>query len=232
MPRKVRKSKKTPATSPTDIATSVLDRATKTVAALEKAFETVRTARGVTSGAPKDEEQDLLRAALVFAAAGLDSALKHLIRSALPPLLPKNVDVRKQFEQFVSKAVRSSLTASESSEDSLLLARLLTGTDSRDQLLQRYIEYLTGSSLQSAEELSRAAAALGLNPSQVGIDKKELKPIFDARNQIIHELDIDLTRANRGRRSRQKKKVLEDAKKLIAIGEGLVGAVSIKLDKP
>lgn len=229
MKEKVQNAKKKPQASPTDVASSVLERAKKTVNSLEAAFEAVRTARGVTSGAPKDEEQDLLRAALVFAAAGLDSALKHLIRSAVPPLLPKNADVRRQFEQFASKALRSSLSASESSDESLLLARLITGLDARDQLLQRYIEYLTGPSLQSAEELSRAAAALGLNPSQVGIDKKELKPIFDARNQIIHELDIDLTRANRTRRSRQKKKVLDDARKLIAIGEGLVSSVEKKL---
>lgn len=128
--KKAPKQAKGANSAPTADASSVLDRAKKTVASLEEAFDTVRQQRGVTSGAPTDEEQDLLRAALVFAAAGLDSALK---------------------------------------------------------------------------------------------------PIFDARNQIIHELDIDLTRSNRGRRSRQKAKVLEDANRLISIGEALVSEVTERL---
>ena len=38
-------------------------------------------------GTPTYEEQDMLRAMVIFSAAGLDSALKYLLRDALPVLI-------------------------------------------------------------------------------------------------------------------------------------------------
>jgi hypothetical protein len=43
---------------------------------------------------------------LVFAAAGLDSLLKQLIRDALGELATKDTDVQRELEAFVSRTIR------------------------------------------------------------------------------------------------------------------------------
>lgn len=47
-------------------------------------------------------EMDLLRAAIVFAGAGLDATLKELIRSALPIVVTTNAVARDKFRRFAS----------------------------------------------------------------------------------------------------------------------------------
>src|SRR5438093_6910832 len=76
--------------------------------------DTSRTARRATGGALTDAEQDLLRAMLVFAAAGLDSLVKQLIRDALRPLAGKDSAVRAELETFVTRQMRADLSADES----------------------------------------------------------------------------------------------------------------------
>ena len=56
-------------------ARRVLSQARDSAEGFLKAFDKVREVRGA-AGSTTDQEQDLLRATLVFAAAGLDSALK------------------------------------------------------------------------------------------------------------------------------------------------------------
>jgi hypothetical protein len=52
-------------------------------------FNNVRTTRKA-KGTPTDEEQDLLRAMLTFAGAGLDSMVKQLIVDALPSVVRRD----------------------------------------------------------------------------------------------------------------------------------------------
>ena len=58
-------------------------------------------ARGKTGGTTSHREQDHLSAMVVFAGAGLDSAMKQLVRDAMPVLTDAgNKDVRAAFEAF------------------------------------------------------------------------------------------------------------------------------------
>jgi len=50
-----------------------------------------------------DEEQDLLRAMLVMAAAGLDSMTKQLIRDALPQVVHRTGAAREGLEKFLAR---------------------------------------------------------------------------------------------------------------------------------
>jgi hypothetical protein len=67
----------------TERASLVLEYAWRACKALREQCDASRRERRATGGALTDAEQDLLRAMLVFAAAGLDSLLKQLIRDAL-----------------------------------------------------------------------------------------------------------------------------------------------------
>lgn len=56
---------------------------------------------GDIRGGLTSNEEDLLRAAIVFTGAGLDAALKRLIRDTLPPLLQVNTQANEKFEVFL-----------------------------------------------------------------------------------------------------------------------------------
>jgi len=59
-----------------------------------------RNQSGDIRGRLTSNEEDLLRAAIVFTGAGLDAALKRLIRDTLPPLLQVNTQAHEKFEAF------------------------------------------------------------------------------------------------------------------------------------
>jgi hypothetical protein len=52
------------------------------------AFETIRKNRSARGGST-DEEQDLLRAMLIFSTSGLDSMFKQLIKDVLPEVIKR-----------------------------------------------------------------------------------------------------------------------------------------------
>lgn len=61
-------------------AYTILCNSHDTASSFLETFEAVRSARNAR-GAPTDEEQDLLRACVVFAGAGLDSMVKQLVET-------------------------------------------------------------------------------------------------------------------------------------------------------
>ena len=79
----------------------ILSHAHETAAALLAAFRKVKSPR---AGATTDEEQDLLRAMLVFACAGLDSMLKQLIRDTLPDISAWDEIARGELLKFVERS--------------------------------------------------------------------------------------------------------------------------------
>jgi hypothetical protein len=189
------------------------------------AFTVVRRARNAGRGAPTDEEQDLARAALVFTAAGLDSCIKHLIRESLHSLTQFDPKVGEQFEKFVKKVIQ------DDSPDRLSAA--LLSESPRKQLVDSYIYELTGSSLQSFEELAKAAGALGIEVAPLTQKKKAIQEVFTARNKIIHELDIkfEAQPGQRERNSRSKSQLESDSQLLIEVAESFVVAVEEKLEE-
>lgn len=159
------------------------------VTALYEAFWTVRQARGNPPGATTDQEQDILRAMLVMACSGLDAVLKQIIRDAIPTISAGDDGVRAGLESFVERKIKS--PDGGNFVGGKLLARLLCSPSPVMAATDSYIYELTGDSLQSADQVMKTAAALGLLP-QWQIDKQVLSGIFKLRNTIIHELDVNL----------------------------------------
>lgn len=195
-----------------------------------EAFDTVREERGATVGATTDEEQDLLRAMVVMAAAGLDSMLKQLIRDALPTLATIDESVRDGLEKFVARQLRGDVDEPATATGQRFLARILIADAVQTQVIEEYVQHLTGSSLQSASEVLRTVTAFGLDPSQLALRATDLKPIFDMRNKIIHELDIDFDAARRNRANRTIQKMTDHANALLDASERILVAVDGALD--
>ena len=109
------------------------------------------------------------------------------------------------------------------------LAKVLASSSPYRKVIDSYINALTGDSLQSVEQLFKVATALGLDPNALSLDKRLLRPIFEARNQIIHELDIDLEGERRKRNIRGMddmidwtNQVLDLTKKIIKIVDEMI----------
>ncbi len=163
------------------------------------AFGAIRKARNA-KGAPTDEEQDLLRAGLVFAGAGLDSMAKQLVRDALPVVIDRVTGAHTMLKQHVERQLLrggGELAAG-------VLAEVLVDKEPRAWLVTRLVSDLTSGSLQSAEEVMRVASYFDIPSVQVVADRDGLQRVFNARNQIVHEMDVDFSHVNRNRRSRKK----------------------------
>ncbi|GMV85096.1 MAG: hypothetical protein AMXMBFR80_09530 [Dehalococcoidia bacterium] len=223
-----------PKSEPLQRSYLILKYAHDTAAALLKAFNDSRNGK---RGTPTDEQQDLLRAMVVFAGAGLDSMTKQLVRDALPGILEHLPDRRADMERLVARHLRRASVAAtdELGDDGGLnpqrLARILLADSPRVGVAEMLVSDLTAGSLQSASELFRVASFLGVEQKMLDASEKDLKAVFDCRNQIIHEMDIDFTRPNRNRFSRTRADMVKNASLLLDVAGKLLGRVDSVLAK-
>ncbi len=215
----------------TDKAQRFLASAFDSVDAVLANLNIVRMARreegGDLRGRLTSNEEDLLRAAIVFCGAGLDSALKQLIRDTLPEILPISKDAASKFQTHAESRLSHDLAPRH-------LARYLTSVDPRGALIEDYIYELTGSSLQSTEQVQKAAGSLGVNDAKIRKRINELKPLFVARNEIVHELDLKAPErpGDRHRRIRSITRTKEMAHHGLETAQQIINAVAKALGSP
>ena len=157
----------------------------------------------------------------------MDSMIKQLIRDALPRLARADETVREELEKFISRSIRGDPSLAEPANAAKFLARVLTADSPQGQVIEEYIRELTGGSLQSASELNRVTAALGVRA--IELDQNALREIFDVRNKIIHELDIDLAGDRRLRHDRGVNDMTRFTTTLITTAQRVLQAVHEKL---
>ncbi|MCX5667098.1 MAG: HEPN domain-containing protein [Candidatus Omnitrophica bacterium] len=183
-----------------------------------------RRRRRKTKGTSTDEEQDLLRAMLVFATSGLDSMIKQLITDALHQIIIKDVGAREVFKNYIEKKLIQS-----NQINAKLLAASLVEQDPRKRLVDEVVRDLTSNSLQSKEELLRAASFFDIPSQDLSSDPNRLKEIFDARNQISHEMDINFSQRNRKRRQRKQSDMIRYTNEILRIAKTFLSIVDKKL---
>jgi len=203
----------------------------------ESLFQTFKASRKEKkSGTTSDEEQDLLRAMVVFAAAGLDSLLKQIVKDALPEILKKNKAAQEELEKYTRRALQGKSRAigaegdegNDSSEtDHKFLAEVLVADSPRDEIIKRLIENLIGESLQSTNQVFKVVRFLGIKEKFLTLsnNKKKFDKVFKTRNQIIHEMDIDFSSTNRNRFGRKQTEMQEATKSLLKLGDEIFSAV-------
>lgn len=181
---------------------------------------------GDIRGRLPESEADLLRAAIVFTGAGMDATLKQLIRDSLPSLLVENQQAHDKFESFAEDKLGVGEIA-----DAKALARYLTASNPRDKLIEDYIYDLTGSSLQSAEEVQRVAGALGIDDKDLRKRIGGLRNLFVARNEVSHELDLQRPekQGDRSRRTRRMKKTVNMCHEGLEVAQLIVNNVATHL---
>jgi len=176
----------------------------KTAESVNSFHDLYKVSRSGASGGPSThEQQDLYRAMLIFACAGLDVFVKKLVKDKLSQLLPVDKEVEKKFMEYVQKGLKD-----EKILNTVALA--LINPVPRDIFLNEYIKSMTGDSLQSVEALCTVSNASGLDTKKIFSKTKidSIKEAFDVRNQIIHEMDInveDSTSRTTGYRTRRQR---------------------------
>lgn len=129
------------------------------------------------------DQQDLLRAALVFTSGGLDACLTRLLRDTLPSLVATDGVAEKQFKKWVGIRLDSKVVGD------VRLAVL--DADPRARLVELYVKAISTPSLQATSDLRTVRDALGLTDAQISDSLIDgLAPFFAARNEIAHELDL------------------------------------------
>lgn len=204
-------------------AHSILERSCDAAEAFVSAFNTVRRARKA-KGTATDHEQDLMRAALMFAAAGLDSLVKQLVRDTLQTVITKDQGAHSQFTEFVHSRLKRT-----DSTDLRFLAEAIAAERPSRHLQQQLVRELTSSSLQSKDQLLRVAAFFAIPATEVSADMGKLQQIFNARNQIAHEMDILLGQKNRGRRQRKVDEMKDYAAVVLETAKAFYVAVEKRL---
>lgn len=141
---------------------------------------------------------------MVFAGAGVDSVLKRALRSCIPIQVERSVPARGKYVDFVANhlQVGDGVSARQ-------LMKLMVAGSPEQVLRDACIESLTGSSLQSQTQVIATLAALGLQDQrQLFFDSRNPNPLFKARNEIAHDMDMTPAGvAGRGRRTRHERTV-------------------------
>jgi hypothetical protein len=216
----------------TDTAQRFLASAYDSVDAVLETLESMRGIRrqqagGRIPGRLTSQEEDLLRAAIVFTGAGLDATLKQLIRDTLVALLERSAQAHDKFEAFAAQRLGTAEAA-----DPRMVARYLVVADPRGRLIEDYVYDLTGSSLQSAEQVGNTAGALGIEDSDVRRRIGGLKDLFTARNEVSHELDLQRPeqpgdRTRRTRAIRPTKDLCQEGLEVAQLMVNCVGALIV-----
>jgi hypothetical protein len=160
----------------------------KTVDAVNSFHYVYRSWRTGAKGGPSThEQQDLYRAMLIFACAGLDIFVKQLIRTKLPKLISADKKAESKFKEHVRRGLNK-----DDKEVLNTVALALIDRNPREVFLADYLESMTSDSLQSVDELFKVSEASGLDTKTIFDTEKRnlLRDAFIVRNQIIHEMDI------------------------------------------
>lgn len=169
------------------VAWRYLAGAHKSVSALFDALHVLRmqeqqTKNKKAQGRLSQDQQDLLRAALVFTSSGLDACLRRLLPDALPALVDGNKLAEKKFKQITSQKLDEKVPKE--------LREAILNRDTR-QMIDLYAADLAHSSLQGTSELTSIRDALGIPHTQLADNRiGKLASFFAARNEIVHELDF------------------------------------------
>ncbi len=191
-------------------------------------------------GSPTDQEQDLLRAMLLFAGAGVDSVIKRLIEDGLEKIVLNNEDAKSQLIKFVDRKIKKNISGEDEKRiinpktdlDINLIASLIVSDDPKRLMIESLKVELTENSLQSKQQLLEVSSKLAITPYQIMDDQSCTQDAFVARNEIMHEMDAFFEQRNkRSIRLRKRDLMLKYTNNLIKISESFIKVINERIPK-
>ncbi|MHB1946946.1 MAG: hypothetical protein ACYCQI_02385 [Gammaproteobacteria bacterium] len=181
-------------------------------------------------------DQDLLRAMLIFSCSGLDALIKQLVKDTLKEIIlkdQKSIGAKQQFQTFVEKKLKKGSFVIEGSEQTLVdqrfLAKILISDQPQLELINFLIKDLIDGSLQSQDELLRAAAFFAITKEQILEDSKTTQEAFKVRNIIIHQMDVDFAALDKSRYVRTDANMIMLTENILTISVNFINAIAEKL---
>jgi len=171
---------------------------------------------------------------LLFGSSCLDAVVKQLIQDSLGNVIENNPGAHQQFETYIDRKLKKSKGSSELSDELVVinfkyLSSILASREPRKLIIDDLISSLVGDSLQSRDQLLKTAAYFAITRDEIMADVQLVGNIFSVRNEITHEMDIDLTQPNRNRRPRRREDMTRYTNELLQIGCRFIEAVSGKI---
>lgn len=210
---------KRPASNECDNAFIILCNAHDASSSFLDIFETTRKGRKA-KGTPTDEEQDLLRAMLAFASSGLDSMIKQLIKDSLRSVIDRNAGAAESFSTYIEKKI-----VKDDDLDHRLIARALCDVTPRGRLIDELLRDLTSGSLQAKDAIYRAGSFFDIPSKELSRNPDQLQKVFECRNEIIHEMDVDFAQKNRNRRPRRKQTMIDNTNVIFEVANNFLESV-------
>ena len=177
-----------------------------------------------------NQRQDLLRAIILFSCSGIDAIVKQLVNDTLELVIVRDEGAFTQFKNFTEKKI---VTKNDAGYDSKLLATLFTCDNPKSVLIDLLKRELTCNSLQSADELLKVGSYFNIETNSLEQNKTELdelKTIFRVRNQITHEMDVDMGAVDFQRRERTREEIKRYSDHIISLAEKFINLVGEKLN--
>ena len=205
-------------------ACAVLERSSDTCNHFLNLFDAATSKRG--RGATSDTDQELLRAMLLFACAGLDSAVGHLMRDCAVEMLPRSKALQNESRSFAGQKL------SIPPEGASFLLKVLDKAQSgvEDLVVEEMMIEKTRHSLQSHEELLRMSSLFEIADGNIRPQIRELRDVFKARNVITHEMDVDFDGSGpRPRVSRRRDDMVKYTTQVLEVAAQLIAATQKKL---
>jgi len=169
--------------------------------------------------------QELLRSMVVVACAGLESALKEVLRKTLDPLASSDMMVAAKFEAWVARTMKDP-------ENSDFMAHVFSALEPpRHVLIRGYVSEKVSDSLQSTRGLEETIAALGLGKGTLDWNSfANVHRAFECRNQIIHEYDFIEIGGRITRRMRTVEEIVNYVNALFDAGDRILTAAVDRVD--
>ncbi|MDD3187535.1 MAG: HEPN domain-containing protein [Bacilli bacterium] len=200
-------------------------------AILDSAKDTINSFFEIYDNSKKkitEQNQDLLRAIILFSGSTIDAIIKKLINDTIQEVIDRDDGANSEFKDFVSKTIQDS----KNIINSKLLSELFVCNSPKEQLIIELKKNLTHNSLQSADEIAKTIGYFGIPTKELPIKIDELKSLFIVRNKIMHEMDVKLDSSTFIRNDRSKVEAKKISNELLNLSECLIDLVEKKLKQP
>lgn len=197
---------------------------------LKKTIKSFYTLYNSLDDDKETQKQDLLRAIILFSCSGIDSIVKQLVNDTLNYVIEHDEGAFNQFKNYTEKKL---ILKNESGINSKLFAELFTCDNPKQTLIDVLKKDLTSNSLQSADELLKVGSVFNIETANLVNGKQELeklKKIFIVRNQITHEMDVDMTVPEFKMRDRTYEEIKDYSEFIIGFVAKFIELISEKLD--
>lgn len=207
-----------------------LNKSNAILISLKNTIESFYTLYNSLDDDKENQKQDLLRAIILFSCSGIDSIVKQLVNDTLDYVIEHDEGAFNQFKNYTEKKL---ILKNEAGINSKLFAELFTCGNPKRTLIDVLKKDLTSNSLQSADELLKVGSFFNIGTANLvnGKEKHEkLRRVFIVRNQITHEMDVDMTALDFKMRDRTYEEINDYSEFIINFIEKFIELISEKLD--